>query len=126
MTGLLLLIVSCIMMAVMMPAVPGPSEAFMNYAETAASVNAEPIGMYDGIRIKVSEQSYWKKGPDVKPVPPFEPGPDNLFFFKNNECKPECCPASYSCGSGCVCVTPEQRQYLNGRAGNNTRPGDTI
>jgi len=125
MSGLLLLIVSCILMSVMVPGVR-PSEAFMNYAATAAAVDAEPVGAFDGIKIKVSEESYWRKSPDVKPVPAFEPGPDNLFFFKNNECKPECCPASYSCGGGCVCMTMAQRKYLNERGGNNTRPGDTV
>jgi hypothetical protein len=47
-----------------------------------------------------------------------EIGPDNLFYFKNNECKPECCGATLSCDGGCVCTTPEQRDFINTRGGN--------
>jgi hypothetical protein len=49
-----------------------------------------------------------------------ELGPDNLFIFKNNQCKPECCGASFSCGGGCVCTTPSQRDFINSRGGNRT------
>ena len=59
MSGLLLLIVSCILMTIMMPGVSG-SEAFTNYAATAAAVDAEPVGAFDGIKIKVSDESYWR------------------------------------------------------------------
>jgi hypothetical protein len=128
-TGLILLLVSSLLMTMAsfgMPGVMG-ADGFMNYASTAASVNEDPIGSFDGIRIKVSDESYWRKSSDAAGVvPAFEPGPDNLFFFKNNQCKPECCGASYSCGGGCVCTTPDQRKYINQRGGNNTPGGDTV
>lgn len=95
----------------------------MNYASATAP---EPIGAFDGVRIRASPESYWRKSSDVKPLPAFEPGPDNLFIFKDNECKPECCGASYSCGSGCVCTTPDQRKYILSRGGNNTSPQDVV
>jgi len=45
-------------------------------------------------------------------------------MFKNNQCKPECCGASFSCDGGCVCTTPEQRDLINQRGGNRTQPDD--
>jgi hypothetical protein len=50
--------------------------------------------------------------------PPVQLGPDNLFIFKNNQCKPECCGSSLACDGGCVCTTPEQRNLINSRGGN--------
>jgi hypothetical protein len=34
--------------------------------------------------------------------------------------KPECCDASYASDTGCVCTTPQQRNYINMRGGNRT------
>lgn len=44
----------------------------------------------------------------------------NMFFFANNQFKPECCPSSYSTGSGCACMSKDQVNYLNERGGNRT------
>lgn len=55
--------------------------------------------------------------------PPVQVGPDNLFIFKNNQCKPECCGSSLSCDGGCVCTTPQDRLLINSRGGNRG-PGD--
>jgi hypothetical protein len=43
-----------------------------------------------------------------------------LFMFGENEYKPECCPSTYSGSTGCVCVSAEQKKYLNERGGNRT------
>lgn len=43
-----------------------------------------------------------------------------LVIFAKNKFKPECCPAPYSSSTGCVCMTPEQINYLNTRGGNRT------
>lgn len=49
------------------------------------------------------------------------PLPDGeLFFFQNNQFKPECCPAPYSSSTGCACMSTEQIRYLNTRGGNRT------
>jgi len=45
-----------------------------------------------------------------------------MFFFQDNQFKPECCPSSYSSGSGCACISSEQIKYLNERGGNRTMP----
>ena len=86
------------------------------------------MGAYDGVQLPTGNNtSVWRyTAPNEKLLgEEFEPGPDSLFMFKNNQCKPECCGASFSCGGGCVCTTPKQRQYLAGRGGNRTAPEDS-
>jgi hypothetical protein len=55
--------------------------------------------------------------------PPVTIDGDHLFYFANNQCKPECCGATLSCSGGCVCTTPEQRDFINTR-GNNRKHDD--
>jgi hypothetical protein len=106
------------------------TEGFSSYLlEQAAGSkdNYQPMGAYDGVQLKTGNTtSTWRyTAPNEKLMgDEFVPGPDSLFMFKNNQCKPECCGASFSCGGGCVCTTPEQRQMLAGRGGNQTAPGD--
>ena len=82
-----------------------------------------PIGSYDGINMAANlppaAQGFRARLPN-EPLagPPVEVGPDNLFYFKNNQCKPECCGATLSCDGGCVCTTPQQRDFINMRGGN--------
>jgi hypothetical protein len=111
----------------------GPSkydiEGFVNYLENAAPAGKayQPMGTYDNV-LKVPENglSQWRDKAPNEPLlgPEVELGPDNLFIFKNNQCKPECCGASFSCGSGCVCTTAKQRDFINTRGGNRTSPDD--
>lgn len=57
------------------------------------------------------------RGPKL-PLPPGE-----LFFFADNEFKPECCVppfSSVSSADGCACVTKEQVDYINARGGNRS------
>ena len=54
-----------------------------------------------------------RKGPSL-PLPEGE-----LLLFSNTEFKPECCPNSYSNGSGCACMNPSTYNYLILRGGNN-------
>jgi hypothetical protein len=104
-------------------------EGFVNYLENAAPTgkNYQPMGAYDGV-LKVPENglSQWRDKAPNEPLlgPEVELGPDNLFIFKNNQCKPECCGASFSCGGGCVCTTSKQRDFINSRGGNRTSPDD--
>lgn len=43
-----------------------------------------------------------------------------MFFFQDNEFRPDCCPSVYSSSLGCSCITPDQALYLQSRAGNST------
>jgi hypothetical protein len=88
----------------------------------------QPMGQFDGVKLSTGNSvSGWRYTAPNEPLtgPEFEPGDDSLFMFKNNQCKPECCGASFSCGGGCVCTTPQQRQYIAGRGGNRNAPEDS-
>ena len=107
------------------------AEPFMD-ALVAANGNAfatAPIGAYDGRNMAAglppAAQGFRANHPDVPLAgPPVEIGPDNLFYFKNNQCKPECCGATLACDGGCVCTTPQQRDFINTRGGNRVHGGD--
>jgi hypothetical protein len=87
------------------------------------------MGPFDGVGLTCPDGgSSWKCNTPNEPLngPAFEPGPDSLFMFKNNQCKPECCPSSYACDGGCVCTSPDQRQVIASRGGNRTKPEDSM
>ena len=108
---------------------PKKNDGFANYSGSPAGARSiyEPIGAFDGVKLETGNNvSSWRYTSPNEALsgnfPKFEPGPDNLFMFKDNQCKPECCGSSYSCGGGCVCTTPEQRDFINHRGGNRTSP----
>ena len=109
---------------------PIRAEGFVDFMlENASPIgnNYQAIGTYDNIVKKPANGlSNWRGPAPNEPLlgPEVEIGPDNLFMFKNNQCKPECCPASFSCGSGCVCTTAKQRDFINSRGGNRNEPTD--
>lgn len=123
-TGLVLLLLANLIMVYSMRA--PTSEGFMGYfLENAggAKNKYEPIGSFDNVRITPDNGvSSWRVTAPNEPLmgPEFQLGPDSLFIFKNNQSKPECCSASYSSDVGCVCTTPQQRNYINMRGGNRT------
>lgn len=44
-----------------------------------------------------------------------------LFMFTYNQCRPECCPSTYSCDRGCVCTNEQQRKFINTRGSNRNK-----
>jgi hypothetical protein len=104
-------------------------EGFRSYSGNPGGAKDvyEPMGAFDNVKLEtgngVSEWRYTKPNEPLN-GPEFEVGPDNLFIFKNNQCKPGCCGASFSCDGGCVCTSPKQRDYINTRGGNRTIGGD--
>ena len=128
-TGLVILLAANMLMVYYRPGSLGPSrEGFSNYfLENAGGYGKgyQPIGNFDSKDVMPDKSiSAWRHtAPNEKLMgPKFVPGDDSLFMFKNNQCKPECCGASFSCGGGCVCTTPEQRELIAGRGGNRTSP----
>lgn len=110
----------------------GKKEHFENYQLSGAATGSsyQPIGQYDNVlKVPANGVSAWRDTAPNEAMagPEFTgPSPDNLFIFKNNQCKPECCGSSFSCGGGCVCTTPAQRQMIASRGGNRTAPEDGI
>lgn len=102
------------------------AESFVNYFLEDAGASGDkytPMGPFDNVRLVPDNGvSTWRYTAPNEPLmgPEFEVGPDNLFIFKNNQSKPECCSASYASDLGCVCTTPQQRNYINMRGGNRT------
>ena len=131
--GLVILLVANILMLYITPSQLSPrSEGFADYyLQNAGGAGKtkdayQPIGAFDGVRLESGNSvSQWRHTAPNEPLmgPEFKPGADSLFMFKNNQCKPECCGASFSCDGGCVCTTPEQRNLIAGRGGNRTSPG---
>jgi hypothetical protein len=126
-TGLVLLLIANLLMVYSNQS--GLSEGFTTYfLENAGSSGLgnnkyEPIGPFDDVRVTPDNGvSSWRGTSPNEPLlgPEFQPGPDSLFIFKNNQSKPECCSASYASDTGCVCTTPQQRNYINMRGGNRT------
>jgi hypothetical protein len=126
-TGLILLLVANVLMVYSQR--NGSSEGFTNYflenagASGIGKYKLEPIGAFDDVRVTPDNGvSSWRYTSPNEPLlgPEFQPGSDSLFIFKNNQAKPECCSASYASDMGCVCTTPQQRNYINMRGGNRT------
>ena len=126
-TGLLLLLVANLMMVYSQGSYT--SEGFTSYflenagASGLGKYKLEPIGAFDDVRITPNNGvSSWRGTDPNEPLlgPEFQPGSDSLFIFKNNQVKPECCDSSYASDTGCVCTTPQQRNYINMRGGNRT------
>jgi len=78
-----------------------------------------PVG--DGIRLTSDPVS--GKFPSVDGR---EDSPKHLFMLAHNQHGPECCltGGTFSSSLGCVCTTPEQRNYINTRGGNRTHPDE--
>lgn len=82
-----------------------------------------PMGTYDGVNVGKGAYEGWRGTAPNEPLAgpnADSPDLDNLFIFKNNQCKPECCGATLSCDGGCVCTTPDQRNLINSRGGNRS------
>ena len=109
---------------------PIRAEGFVDYMlDNAAPTgdNYQAIGTYDNVVKKPANGlSNWRGPAPNEPLlgPDVKLGPDNLFMFKNNQCKPECCPSSYTFSSGCVCTTAQQRDFIAIRGGNRNVPTD--
>ena len=123
-TGFILLLVANLLMVFSGP--PRTSEGFTSYFlqnAGGAGNSYKPMGPFDNVKLETGNNvSSWRYNSPNESMqgPAFTLGPDSLFMFKNNTAKPECCGASFSCSTGCVCTTPEQRNFINTRGGNRT------
>jgi len=129
--GMILLVIAAMLVSRSSLVRGATAEGFASYylqnAGGAKGAYAK-VGPFDGVSLTCPDGvSKWKCNTPNEPLsgPAFQPGPDSLFMFKNNQCKPECRGASFSCGGGCVCTMPQQRQYIAGRGGNRTEPEDS-
>ena len=136
-TALVILFVANMGMAYGLTNYPTTTEAFISRvvkegfsnpsAMAAESGDAyKPMSPYDGVRgVPPHGESQWRYKTPNEPLDASAP-PSDMFLFAQNQCKPECCGASYSCGGGCVCTTAAQRQLIASRGGNRTAPEDGV
>jgi hypothetical protein len=54
-----------------------------------------------------------------RPKQPIPLPEGEMDMFATTQFKPECCPNTYSTGSGCACMTVDQYKYLKNRGSNN-------
>ena len=54
-----------------------------------------------------------------RPKQPIPLPEGELDMFATTEFKPECCPNTYTSGSGCACMTTQQAEFLWSRGNNN-------
>ncbi len=85
------------------------------------------MGPWDSMAVPRSSnpdpESWWKFTPDIGPGA----GVSEVLLYQDSVAavSPMCCgAATYSTSSGCVCTTPEQRNFINARGGNRTGGND--
>lgn len=59
--------------------------------------------------------------PSLPSVDGTSDAPKAMFMMAYNKCDPGCCPSTFSCGHGCVCMTEEQKKFIanRGRSSKN-------
>ena len=129
--GLILLVVAALLLSRSNLIRGVTPEGFTSYflENSKAAKGDNKMGPFDGVALTCPDGvSKWKCNTPNEPLngPEFKPDENELFMFKNNQCKPECCPSSYTCNGGCVCSSPDQRQLIASRGGNRTAPEDSL
>ena len=91
-------------------------EQFMQQ-DIGAPIGTDNEGVYNGIDI--SNGNSWSQTTAPTPLKPYEAANDNeLFAFQNSPFKPECCPASITADTGCLCLGDKDEKSLAYRGGN--------
>lgn len=75
-----------------------------------------PQGNGVSLNSKISTYNL-ENGPSIDGLPDSK---KSMFMFKQNKCSPECCPSTFSCDTGCICTTKNQRNFIASRGNNKT------
>ena len=89
------------------------NDAYSSHINTS-KWNMPNMTVKAGKALNSAVKKFLKREPQPIPLPKGE-----LLMFANTPFKPECCPNTYSTGSGCACMTGDQYNYLILRGGNN-------
>jgi hypothetical protein len=79
-----------------------------------SSWSAQNMTVTPGQPLSAGVKQFLAREPQPVPLPEGE-----MLLFANTPFKPECCPNTFSTGSGCACMTGQQYNYLILRGGNN-------
>ena len=78
---------------------------------------SSPNLVYSSGAVSSSNANWVNFGDRPKQPIPLPEG--EMDMFATTSFKPECCPNTYSTGSGCACMTVDQYKYLRNRGSNN-------
>jgi len=96
------------------PGSTGPTESFQNFSTNTSSWFTPKLTYVAGQPKDKGVQNILNR-----PEQPIPLKSGELVLFADTQFKPECCPNTYSTGSGCACMTVGQYNYLIDRGGNN-------
>lgn len=80
--------------------------------------------LYKKVYIANLNGDFELNNPNDKNLPPIDgkKGQKKMFMLANNKCSLECCPSTFSCDKGCVCMNQDQRDFINLRGKNRYEP----
>lgn len=87
-----------------------PSNLPLYKPDTLFTPQGTPLPLKD--ESKITSLPFDNNGPGVDGL---AKSPKNMFMFAYNQCRPECCPSTFSCDRGCICTTAQQRHFINSR-----------
>lgn len=91
----------------------------MNYEDTKNPIKTDSWFTADLSSTKGKDKGKGIHDIMKRPKQPVPLPKGEMLLFANTPFKPECCPSSFSTGSGCACMTTSQYNYLIDRGGNN-------
>ena len=99
-------------------------EQFIMSATDATLLPIDKIVTYQGVQMpdtaSVPTMNIDQNDPSTTSVDGKQGSAKSMFMFSYNKCDPACCDYSpYSCSGGCVCMTPDQINFVGTRGKNN-------
>jgi hypothetical protein len=99
----------------------GRFEKFQSPTTSSELAAKDKLVVYQGVSVPDEPPTAvtWDKDPSAPSVDGKSDSPSAMFMMAFNKCDPSCCPSTYSCGGGCVCMTKEQQDFVGSRGSNN-------
>jgi hypothetical protein len=99
----------------------GRYEKFQTATTASQLTPQDKVVVYQGVSVPDAPPTAvtWDKDPSAPSVDGKSDSPSAMFMMAFNKCDPSCCPSTYSCGGGCVCMTKEQQDFVGSRGSNN-------
>lgn len=118
---LLLLIIGVVLyVAVVQKKTVNTTERFST--DKYALIPKDKIVVYQGSTLPDSKPKSVVMDNDesLPPVDGKQGSSKSMFMLAYNKCDPSCCPSTYSCSGGCVCMTKDQVNFVGNRGNNST------
>lgn len=93
------------------------------FSDSGYMISPNEMVVYQGLQIPMSQPNKvtFDDDPSLLTVDgsSTSDNPRSMFMMAFNKCSPSCCPSTYSCNGGCVCMTDKQKDFI-GKRGNNS------